>query len=208
MIQCAADPVFNGMGAADGVRLSYCHAHARRKFEQVAKATKKDGLAKHALRVFKRLYQIEREAADQGLSPDERKQSRMEKSDPVLQEFKLWLDDKSEKVLPKSPLGKAMAYTRKHWEGLLVFLSDGRVAIDNNATERDIKPFVIARKNFMFACSQEGADSLGILFTLVLTARHHGMDPFRYLKAVFERAPFCKNFEDYEKLLPWAISLD
>ena len=69
-------------------------------------------------------------------------------------------------TLPKSPIGLAIAYCLTHWDGLLTYLTDGRIEIDNNATERDIKPFVIARKNFLFACTPQGADSLGVHFSL------------------------------------------
>jgi transposase len=77
------------------------------------------------------------------------------------------------------------------------------VEIDNNATERDIKPFVIARKNFLFSCTPKGADSLAVHFSLILTARHHGLDPLAYYTDIFTRIPLCKNTQDLELLLPW-----
>ena len=88
-----------------------------------------------------------------------------------------------------------------------MFLSDGRVEIDNNATERDIKPFVMGRKNFLFACTQAGADSLGVHFSLIVTAKHHGLNPAAYYEALFNRLPLCRSIQDYAALLPWAISL-
>lgn len=87
------------------------------------------------------------------------------------------------------------------------YLEDGRVPIDNNATERDIKPFVIARKNFMFATTQAGADALGIHFTLIISAKHHGLDPMAYYTFILKEIPLCKTFDDYEKLLPWNVHL-
>ena len=148
-----------------------CNAHARRKFEQVYKANRKlkstrMTLAKEALQYYQKLYQIERYAKDQKMTHEERKVLRDEKSRPVLDEFHEWLSKKQMVVLPKSPIGKAIEYTLTHWVGLTAFLADGRIEIDNNANERDIKPFAIARKNFMFASTQLGADALGVLFSI------------------------------------------
>jgi len=87
---------------------------------------------------------------------------------------------------------------------LQVYLSDGRIEIDNNATERDIKPFVMAWNNFLFAFTQKG-DSLGIHFSLILTDKHHGLNPSAYYCAIFDRLPLCKSFDDYSALLLWNI---
>ena len=202
--------MFNGIGSEPGVMLSYCHAHARRKYEGIAKANRKlkkgkRCLAKEAMRYYQRLYTVERTAKDRGLSPKQRKDLRNEHAQPILGEFHEWLSTNYPKTMPKSPIGRAMAYTIKHWNGLNTYLKDGRLELDNNATERDVKPFVIARKNFMFACTQSGADSLGVLFSLIITARHHGLNPYKYMEQVFEQIPNCSNFDDYESLLPWNI---
>jgi transposase len=209
-IHCDAAPVFNEVGKKEGVRLSYCHAHARRKFEQVYKANRKNNsnkptLAKEALRMYKQLYEIERNAKDLELNTDEIYQLRQEKSKPLLMDHYQWLLDAHDNTLPKSPIGKAIAYSLNHWDGLLTYLDDGRLDMDNNATERDIKPFVMARKNFLFACTQSGADSLGVLFSLIITARHHGLEPYHYMKTIFEKIPLCKSWGDYEALLPWNL---
>jgi len=88
---------------------------------------------------------------------------------------------------------------------LTVFLTDGRLKADNNIVENEIRPFVIARKNFLFACTMAGADALGVHFSLVLTAKHHGLDPYEYYVKVLKEIPHCKTFNDYEALLPWNI---
>ena len=205
-IHTDADGVYDKVAQNPEITLSLCHAHARRKFEQIYQAArKKDGLAKHALKVYQELYQIERQAKDQGLSAAQRYTLRQEKSKPLLAAFKIWLDDKSELVLPRSPLGKAIAYTRNNWPGLLTFLADGRLSPDNNATENQIRPFVIARKNFMFACTMAGADALGIHFSLALTAKHHGLNPYHYYVQVLKAIPHCQSPDDFAKLLPWNL---
>jgi len=202
-LHCDASPVFNKIGSNDGVTLSYCHAHARRKFEQIQKAAKKGKaqLATEAMRIYRQLYDIERYATDTTLSPADRLALRQEQSRPILDQFHQWLTVNQANTLPKSPIGLAIAYTLKHWDGLLVYLTDGRVEIDNNATERDIKPFVIARKNFLFACTPQGADSLGVHFSLILTARLHGLDPIHYYTEMLKRLPYCMTISDYEALL-------
>jgi transposase len=92
-----------------------------------------------------------------------------------------------------------------YWDGLTQFLNDGELEIDNNATEREIKILVMARKNFLFAYSVEGAEALGIYFSMIQSARAHGIEPEEYLTEIFKEIPLCKSIEDYEKLLPWNI---
>ncbi len=199
---------YENLAQRPDVQLSLCHAHARRRFEQVFKASskKKDGLAKHALSVYRQLYAIERFATEKSLSPEQRQELRQAKTKPLLQDFKTWLDYHAELVLPKSPIGKAIAYTRNHWEGLLTFLSDGRLSPDNNATEREIKTFVIARKNFLFSQSVSGADALGTLFSIFLTAKHHNLNPKAYFETILKLAPACSSFDDWIPLLPWNLT--
>ena len=206
VIHCDASPVFNGIASQEGIELSYCHAHTRRKFEQIVTANKKakHPLAKEALTVYHALYQIEKQAKEKNMTFENRHQLRQDQSRPILDNFHHWLTTNKEKTLPKSPIGQAIAYTLNHWDGLQRFLRDGRLEIDNNATERDIKPFVIARKNFLFACTQAGADALGVHFSLILTARLHGLNPLLYYQQILERIPACgADYGLLEQLLPW-----
>ena len=123
-------------------------------------------------------------------------------------EFKAWLDEHLPLVLPESPLGKAFKYAIKYWAGLSRFLDDGRLEIDNNLTEQQIKALVMARKNFMFANSMDGAHALCMHLSFIRTALLHKLDPFQYYVAIMKRIPYCKTVEDYEALLPWNIILD
>ena len=88
----------------------------------------------------------------------------------------------------------------------MMYLKDGRLEIDNNLTEQRIKPFVIARKNFLFSASVEGAHALCMHFSFVETAKQHGLDPFHYYNHILKNIPLCKCLEDYEKLLPWNLT--
>lgn len=185
-----------------------CNAHSRRKFEPIANGAKGHGLAKEALRFYKALYKVEREAKDKQMTSDQRYKLRQEKSKPLMDKFKKWLDEMYPTVLPKSPLGKAISYCLNLWTGLTCFLDDGRLEIDNNLTEQEIKPLVIARKNFLFAASVEGAKALCMHFSFIRTAKSHGLDPYHYYIRLLKSLPHCKTVEDYEKLLPWNIELD
>lgn len=185
-----------------------CNAHARRKFEPIATGAKGRGLAKEAMRFFKELYKIEREAKNNKLTPEQRYELRQKKSKPLMEKFKTWLDEMYPTVLPKSPLGLAMSYCINRWPGLTRFLDDGRLEIDNNLTEQEIKPLVIARKNFLFCYSVEGAKALCMHFSFIRTAKMHGFDPYHYYVKLLKGIPHCKSVEDYEKLLPWNLKPD
>jgi transposase len=201
------DNFFDLVGS-ENASIVNCNAHARRKFEPIARANKGKGIAKEALRFFKELYKVEREAKNNQLTPEQRYQLRQKKSKPLMEQFKAWLDKIYPTVLPKSSLGNAVNYCIKYWSGLVRFLEDGRLEIDNNLTEQEIKPLVIARKNFLFCSSVEGAKALCMHFGFVRTAKLHGLDPYHYYVMLLKNIPYCKTAEDYEKLLPWNIGLD
>lgn len=180
-----------------------CNSHARRKFEPIAQGAKGKGLAKEAMRFFKELYKIEREAKNNKLTPEQRYELRQKKSKPLMEKFKTWLNEMYPTVLPQSALGKAMFYCIDRWPGLTRFLDDGRLEIDNNLTEQEIKPLVMARKNFLFCASQDGARALTMHLSFIRTAKLHGHDPYHYYVKLLKNIPHCKTVEDYEKLLPW-----
>lgn len=199
------DNFFELVGSLPGVALVNCNSHARRKFEPIAKGTKGQGLAKEAMRFFKSLYKIERLAKQQALGYQARYELRQKEAKPILEAFKRWLEDVYPTVLPKSPLGNAIRYCLNLWPGLTRYCEDGRLEIDNNLTEQQIKPFVIARKNFMFAASMDGAEALCLHLSLIRTAKAHGLDPYHYYVELLNSIPYCRSVEDYEKLLPWNI---
>ncbi len=186
-----------------------CMAHARRYFMDIVKATKnKPGIAKSATQWFAKLYAIEKKLKEDKAEPVQIKQVRMAEAKPVLAEFKLWLLKQQKTVLPKSPLGKAIFYSDKHWDSLTQYINDGRIKIDNNRSERAIKPFVIGRKNWLFNSTTKGADASSILFSLVQTCKEHDIDVFAYFKYALESVTKCKTEHDIQKLLPYNVSPD
>lgn len=206
-LQVDGQNIFDAFEQNQGVRLAFCHAHARRKFEPIAKASVKEGLAKEAMRFYKQLYQVEREAKNEQMSVEQRCQLRQEKSKPLLERFEEWLQEKVSTTLPESPLGKAFQYVLKRQAGLRLFLEDGRLELDNNLTEQKNKEVALARKNFLFSYSVAGAHALCVHMSLIFTAIAHHLDPYHYMVYILQNIPHCVTINDYEKLLPWNVSL-
>jgi transposase len=127
----------------------------------------------------------------------------------VLDAFSIWLREQTPRVLPKSALGQAVKYCRNQWERLEAFLKDGRLEIDNNRSERSIKPFVIGRKNWLFANTAKGAKSSAIIYSIVETAKENGLNPLHYLTYLFEKLPNIdiKDLSKLDQLLPWSSNI-
>jgi len=186
-----------------------CWAHARRKFVDallvVAKASRNDPslLGNIALAKIRKLFEIERELQD--ATPEQRLVARNERSRPILEEIRYWLESESKLCLPKSKIGEAINYCRNQWPKLIRFLEDGRLEISNNRAERSIKPFVIGRKNWLFANTVKGARTSAIIYSIVETAKENGLNPFDYLKFILERIKTIDPAESssIDSLLPW-----
>jgi len=181
-----------------------CWAHARRKFVEITKVAPKKGVAFGAVKLIAALYKIERETKEEGLSVEEIWKLRQQESKPILEELKKFLLEHQDAVPPKGLLGKAISYTLKNWEHLIVYLERGDLEIDNNATERCIKPFAVGRKNWLFKGCVKGAESSAVIYSLIETAKNYGLNPYDYLKDVFTRLPLkIVARESLEELLPY-----
>jgi len=202
-LQVDGQNIFSDFDQNEKVVLVFCHSHARRKFEPIAKAASKPGLAHKVMAYYRALYKIEREAKDLGLTADERYTLRQNKSRPIIDEMFAWMKEVAPTTLPKSPLGIGFQYVLAREVGLRQFLNDGRLEIDTNLVEQQNKNLALARNNFMFSCSVKGAKALCLHMSLVFTALAHGLDPYHYYVHIMERIPHCKTVEDYEALLPW-----
>ena len=182
------------------VRLG-CWVHARRKFVDVGKASKKkNSQAVYAIKLIAKLYAIEKSLSD--VSIDERYQQRLERSKPIIEKLRLWCDELLPKVAPKTTLGKALYYLNQQWPRLVAYLDDGCYPIDNNPAENAIRPFVVGRKNWLFSASVAGAKASANLYSLIETAKANGLEPYAYLKHVFTELPKAEGFDDIDKLLP------
>jgi len=154
-----------------------------------------------------KLFAIERELRD--VTPEERYEERLKRSKPILDEFYSYLKYHMPRVLPKSMLGGAIRYCLNQWDKLTAFLLDGRLEIDNNISERSIKPFVIGRKNWLFSNTPKEVRTKATIYSIVETVKENGLNPFEYLKYLFEKLPNM-DIEDKEALdevLPWSTTL-
>jgi len=201
---------FSGYQKLHGVTLVACWAHARRKFVEAiavlpAEKRAQGGTTAHkGLAFCDALFAIERDLHE--ADPEERRTARNLRSRSVLDAFRAWLDVMTVRALPQSPVGKAAAYCINQWKKLTTFLEDGRLELDNNRAERSIKPFVMGRKNWLFANTPTGADASATVYSIVETAKENGLDPLRYLTFLFEQLPLVGTKPDItlDSLLPWA----
>ncbi len=182
-----------------------CFAHARRKFFEAAKISSKSRSAEEGMKYIRCLYVIENELRDKNIDNGIFLSERKARAGPVLEKFKAWLLKRKDEVPESTLLGKAIYYSLAQWDKMVAYLESPYLTPDNNACENAIRPFVIGRKNWLFCQSVDGAKSSCGIFTLIETAKQNGLIPFKYLTAVFERAPFALTPEDWEKLLPWNI---
>ena len=184
-----------------------CHAHARRRFAELAKTNKNSGLAHEALKFYRKLYAIEEEARANQLTPEMRYKLRQEKSITILDAFKKWLDHHLPKTSEQGAIGKAIRYCLGHWVELNNYLKDGRIEIDNNLIENAIRPFALGRKNWLFNGSPAGAKAGAIFYSLIETCKANNVEPYQYLCAMLNRIRECVTEDDYRKLLPQFIQL-
>ncbi|WP_304459478.1 IS66 family transposase [Alicyclobacillus sendaiensis] len=203
---------YAGYEGLPDVTLVGCWAHARRKFDEALKAVppkerKGKTAAEEGLSFCNALYAVEKKLKN--ASAEERQRVRMAKSKPILDAFLAWLEKQEQQVLPKSALGRAVSYGLKQWPKLIRYVEDGHLEIDNNRCERSLKPFVIGRKNWLFANTPRGARASAVTYSIVETAKENGLNPTAYLTYLFERMPNMDLMDEaaFEALLPWSEGL-
>lgn len=183
------------------IRLAFCWAHCRRRFYDIHQSTGSP-LAEEALRRIGELYRVEAEI--RGRPPDERRAIRQERSKPIVDVLHAWLSTQLGRVSGRSNLAEAIRYALRHWQGLVLFLEDGRVELDTNSIERAIRPIALGRKNSLFAGSDGGARHWAIVASLVATAKLNGVEPLAWLTDVLERVVSGRTkVHELERLLPW-----
>ena len=197
-LQADAFGGYDGIFAADnGVKEVACWAHARRKFHDARSSDV--NRAHQMLAWIRQLYDVEREAKD--LDAITRCALRQDNAKPILDKMKQWLGEQRNLALPKSPIGEAITYALNQWQALNRYLDDGDLAIDNNAAENALRTIAVGRKNWLFAGSDRGGRAAATLYSLIQSAKRHGIDPFLYLRDLFLRIPTHPN-KDIHQLLP------
>lgn len=184
---------------AQDVELAYCWAHARRKLHEVAQ-TGTTPIADEGLKQIAALYRIEKDI--RGQSAEARRIARQARSKPILDGLETWLAAHRVRVSAKSPLGEALKYIAKYWDGLCRFLEDGCIEIDSNAVERTIRPIALNRKNALFAGHDAGAQNWAVIASLIETCKLNAVDPHAWLTATLRAIVNGHKQSRIEELLP------
>jgi transposase len=204
-IHCDGFPGYDTLASKSAeIKLSGCLYHARRKFVEIIKVTQaKEGVAHDVLLYIAKLAKIEEEIKE--LNAEDKLILRIKKAKPVLDNLHAYLIAMQPRTLPKSPLGQAVSYTLNQRPKFLTYLDDGRLENNNNRSERAIKPFVIGRKGWLFADSVAGAEAAAIIFSLVETCKHHGVEAYDWFRYVLQQLPLCQSDAEVEALMPFNI---
>ena len=194
---------YSGYGAlaeTGAVRLAFCWAHWRRRFYEITQAGNAP-IASEALARIAAIYAIEAEI--RGDQAEVRRQVRQERTKPLIEELKTWLQAQLAAVSRKSTIAEAIRYGLGRWDGLLRFVDDGRIEIDSNVVERAIRPIALNRKNALFAGSDGGGDHWAILASLIETSKLNAIDPQAYLADILARIANGHPINRLDALLPW-----
>ncbi len=200
------DGIYRGEAGGDVTEVA-CWAHARRKFYDAQHSD--PAVSTQALAYVRLLYDVETQAkkaakkeAKQATPDGEseplydqlvaaRYRLRQELAMPRLAQFRTWLESQQAErggpVLPKSQMGQAMKYAMNQWDALCVYTTDGRLAIDNNASENALRRVAVGRKNWLFAGSDNGGRTAATMFSLIATCQRHNVEPMAYLRNVLTR---------------------
>jgi transposase len=199
---------YDDAGSQPGIVHTGCWAHLRRKFSDAQKPTKRAGSAEEAIARITKLYEIEKGLRALELADEEFVKRRKKEVEPILEGFHSWLEKKSLQVPPSTLLGKAVGYGLSQWEKLERYLEEAFLTPDTNLVENAIRPFVLGRKNWLFSGSPQGAFASAALYSLIETAKANALEPYWYLRHIFERLPHASTKDDYRKLLPLYLQPD
>jgi transposase len=189
------------VGSNPDVTHALCWSHARRKFFDIQAASKAP-LADEAWRRIAGLYAIEIDL--RGQTMEERLRVRQEQSRPLVKAMHLWMTEQLDRVPGRSDIAQAFRYALTLWDGLAVFLRDGRTALDTNVVERAMRPVALGRKNALFAGSDSGGRHWAIVSTLIQSAKLHNVEPLAWLTDVLERIVSGRTkSHQLDTLLPW-----
>lgn len=187
--------------AVEKLKLLYDRAHVRRKFVDSLKENER--LAMEGILFIRKLYKVESDADDKGLSAEERAEQRRKISYPTILMFEKWIEETYARVLPKSRLGEALAYAYSLLPRLSRYVNDGRINIDNNLIKNAIRPLALGRKNYLFCGNDASAYRAAIVYSLIGTCRAAGVDPRTWMEDVLSKLPYWqRDGKDLAGLLP------
>jgi len=182
-----------------------CWAHARRKFYEARESDPARSL--WMLEMIRRLYAVEGQASTVEEETQDRRGDRRLRSVPILEQIRLWLIEQQPQVLPRSPIAGAIGYALNQWPALIVYTTDARLSIDNNAAERALRRVAVGRKNWLFAGHDESAMGQAVLWSLIASAQRQEIDVQLYLRSVLAYLPVTPT-EDLQNYLPDAWKRD
>jgi len=194
--------VYKQFGDQSSITAVGCWAHARRYFEKALEYNKQK--ASHIILLIQKLYEIERRAKEQNLSPEEITNLRINEAHPILNEIGNYIATQSKIELPKSPLGRACDYCLNRWDSLMNYLKDGTIEIDNNLVENAIRPLALGRKNYLFAGSHDAAKNIAMYYSFLATCKKNQINPQKWLQYVIKNINDT-NISKLKYLLPQYI---
>jgi len=181
------------------IHLTFCMAHARRKFVDAVKDDEKQ--ANYVLDEIQKLYLLEQQIREENLNWQQRTEARKKHADPILESLGKWLEENQYNYRPVSPMGKAIGYAYTRWAGLSAYTLHGQMEIDNNLVENAVRPLAIGRKNYLFAGSHNAAEMTAAMYSFMASCKKNNIHEFEWLKDVFERIQSHKQ-KDLYQLLP------
>jgi len=197
LLQSDGYGVYDKIAAKRDLTLGACLVHVRRYYSNALDSDR--SRATYALDIFTKIYNLEREFAQ--LDPIERKAKRAELTLPLVKDLKQWIEQECIKVLPKSPIGKAMTYTQNQWQKIMTLFTDGRYQLDNNLIENKIRPLALGRKNYLFAGSHQGARRIAMMYSFFGTCAAQNINPTEWLEGTLKKISDTKTSQ-LETLLP------
>lgn len=205
ILQVDGYSVYEKFGQQKDIQLIYCLAHGRRKFFDAKQSDPER--ANFFLEKVQQLYQIERQAREDELDAEKRLLLRQEQAVPILKELETWLIEQqaNRNLLPKSLIRKAIEYNLKRWKGLSAYAENGRLEIDNNLIENTIRPIALGRKNYLFAGSDDAAQNLAVLYSIVGSCEKNNINVAKYLNWVLRKIAVTKVTPDAIEWLPHRI---
>ena len=200
ILQCDGYKVYDKLAKKGNMKLAACLAHVRRKYVEAKDSDK--ALATIALDIFSEIYKHEKKAKAAGDKQMYRKEHIM----PLMRKLRNWIDEESIKVLPKSPIGKAMRYTVNQWDKIMNIFANSEIELDNNLIENKIRPLALGRKNYLFAGSHKGAQRIAMMYSFLASCKANDVNPYQWLKSTLEKLP-NQSIQNLENLLPGKFSL-